>query len=294
MEVSPIKTISPNNKELSSKSSPGRKVFLPGFLHVVILCFALAGCTISSEEIEFKRATEAVQKSDNESALKHFKFIVDRYEKTPIALKAAKEAARITHYELKNHGEAIRFYKHIVLNAPDQVDRIEAQQKIADIHFNQTLDYAQAITEYSRLLDLPHAEVDDISYRMAITRSYFYLNNFFQAQIEIDNLIKKIKDPAILFEALFLKANILLTKKSLDDAAAVLRLILEKYPERSKTEQIGLVLAVTYEEQQNYAKAIEVLESIKNVYPRKAFIEGKIKTLKERQSLLPGARGFRK
>jgi tetratricopeptide (TPR) repeat protein len=98
----------------------------------------------------------------------------------------------------------------------------------------------------------------------------------------------------MLFEAQLLKANIFLTSRKLDEAIAALKKLMEDYPERSKTETIGLILAVTYEEQKNFTKAIETLQSIKDIYPRKAFIEQRIKTLRERQSYLPGARGLRK
>ena len=253
-----------------------------------------SGCTPSTEELEYSRAEKASQANDQEGALKHYKVVVDRFVQTDLALKSAKEAARISHYELKRYPEAIGFYKHIILYSPTASDRVEAQKKLADLHFNQTLDYKQAIVEYSRLLELPHSPKDDLDYRLNIARAYFYLNNFYQARVEIDTIISRGSDKDMLFEAMLLKANIFLTTKQLDDAILALGELMTKYPERSKTETIGLILAVTYEEQKNFAKAIETLEAIKDIYPRKAFIEQKIKTLRERQSYLPGARGFRK
>jgi tetratricopeptide (TPR) repeat protein len=263
---------------------------------VLALGFVLlsTSCKLSSEKIEFERGEQASQKGESEAALEHFKKIVDKNVKTPLAIRAAKEAARITHYQLKRFREAASFYKHVILYAPDAKDRIEAQKKLADLQFNQTQDYNQAIAEYSRLLDLPHSPDDDLIYRLAIARSYFYLNNFFQAQIEIETIANRGQNKDLLFEAFLLKSNILLTTKKLDDAILTLKQMIANYPERAKAENIGLILAVTYEEQKNYPKAIETLEQIKDTYPRKAFIEQKIKTLKERQSHLPGARGLKK
>lgn len=258
--------------------------------------FAFAGvsCTLSSEKLEFERAEKETQAKNYDQALAHYKTLVDHYVKSDYALRSAKEAARITHYEFKNFPEAIKYYKHIVLYSPNADDRHEAQKMIADIYFNNTQDYNQAITEYNRLLELRHTPEQGYAYRLAIARSYFYLNNFFQAEIEIDTLLQKSYDKKLLFEALLLKANIFLTSKQLDSAIKVLNELMVSYPERSKEETIGLVLAVCYEEQKNYAKAIETLESIKDIYPRKSFIEKRIKVLRERQSYLPGARGWRK
>lgn len=282
-------------KASSSSSNQGETPHPRGLSLFVALFVALGACKVSSEQIEYSRAEEAAQKNDNQSALAHYENVVNRYVTTPLAIKSAKEAARINHYQLKRPKEAAVYYKHIILYSPTEPDRIEAQKKLADLHFTQTLDYAQAITEYNRLLELPHSALDDFNYRLAIARSYFYLSNFYQAQVEIDAILKKNYSKDQLFDALLLKSNIYLTNKKLDDAIDALKQLMDKYPERSKTESIGLVLAVTYEEQKNFAKAIETLESIKDLYPNKReFIEHRIKVLRERQSYLPGARGWKK
>ncbi len=252
------------------------------------------GCTVSAEKLEYSRAEQATQKNDYELAYKHYVNVVDRYQKTPLAIQAAKEAARLSHYHLKRPKEAAQYYKHVVLYSPSASDRLEAQKKLAEIQFTQILDYSQAIIEYSRLLDLPHSSQEDFAYRLAIARCYFYLSNFYQSQVEIDAILGRNYEKELLFEAILLKANIFLTSKKFDEAIATFKQLLEKYPERSKTETIGLVLAVTYEEQKNFAKAIETLESIKDTYPKRDFILSRIRILRERQSYLPGAKGFRK
>lgn len=261
---------------------------------ILSLMGTLAGCTLSSEDIEFKRAEESAQAGKNDEAFKHYKVVVDRYVKDPLAIRSAQAAARIAHYELKKFPDAIALYKHIILYAPSEKDRLDAQKKIADLYFSQTLDYTQAIAEYSRLLETPHSKAEDSIYRFAIARSYFYLNNFFQATVEIDKILTTHPTEESAFDALLLKANIYLTTKKLDDAIVTLKQLLVTYPVRSKKETIGLVLAICYEEQKNFAKAVETLDAIKDDYPRKGFIEAKIRALKERQSLLPGAKGLHK
>jgi tetratricopeptide (TPR) repeat protein len=254
----------------------------------------LGGCTLSSEDLEFKRAEESAKAGKNEEAFKHYKVVVDRYVKDPLAIRSAQQAARLAHYELKKFPDAIIFYKHIILYAPSDKDRLDAQRKIADLYFSETLDYTQAIAEYSRLIETPHTKEEDGIYRFAIARSYFYLNNFYQATVEIDKILATHPNEDFAFDALLLKSNIYLTTKKLDDAIVTLKELLSKYPVRSKKETIGLVLAICYEEQKNFAKAVETLTAIKDDYPRKGFIEAKIKALKERQSLLPGAKGLHK
>jgi tetratricopeptide (TPR) repeat protein len=268
--------------------------FVRALFAVCVAAFVMSSCTLSSEELEFKRAEEASKAGKNEVAYKHYKTVVDRYVKNELAIRSAQEAARLAHYELKRFPEAIVLYKHVILYAPSESDRLAAQKKLADLYFSQALDYNQAIAEYSRLLETPHSHDEDGTYRFAIARSYFYLNNFFQSTVEIDKILDSKPTEQLGFDALMLKSNIFLSTKKLDDAISTLQDLLKRYPARAKKETVGLVLAICYEEQKNFAKAIETLESIKDDYPRKGFIESKIKTLRERQSLQPGARGLHK
>lgn len=284
----------------NSKSNFLKRAFAALFLCVVKAAFvgSIVGlstsCTLSSQDLEFKRAEEAAKAGKNEEALRHYKAVVEKYVNTQLAISSAQQAARISHYELKKFPDAITYYRHVIMYAPSDKDRIDAQKKIADLFFSQTLDYQRAIQEFSHLLELPHTPKEDETYRFAIARSYFYLNDFFQSTIEIDRILALHPSDDVAFEALLLKANIFLTTKKLDDAISALRDLIAKYPVRSKAETIGLVLAICYEEKKDFGKAIETLESIRNEYPRKGFIEGKIKALKERQTLLPGARGLKK
>ncbi len=259
-----------------------------------LLPFLLNACTVSAEKIEAEQAEKAAAKNNYPAAVLHYKNLMDRYVKTPLAIKGAKEAARITHYQLNQPKESVPFYRHVVLYAPTTEERVEAEKRLADIYFAQILDYTQAVVEYNRLLELPHTRAEEDTYRLAVARSYYYLANFYQAKVEVETLLKKSSDKDLLFDAFLLKANIFLTSKNLDEAVATLKQLIDKYPERSKAESIGLILAVTYEEQKNFAKAIETLQSIKDTYPRKAFIENRIRNLRERQSFLPGAKGFKK
>lgn len=283
-----------NNRNLKNKQSAA---VLGGTLFCTLICvlFCLSSCTFNNaEKIEFTRAEEASRKNDHSSAFKHYKAVVEKHTKTPLAIQAAKEAARISRYHLKKHHDAASFYKHLILYSASTQDRVEAQRQLADLYFTEMSDYRQAIIEFSRLLDLTNLKDEEFNYRLSIARCYFYLSNFYQAKVETDTILSRGYNKEMLFDALLLKANIFLTEKKHDDAVETLREIMAKYPDRAKSGSIGLILAVTYEEQKSFAKAIETLESIRDTYPKKAFIEGRIKILKERQSHLPGARGWKK
>jgi tetratricopeptide (TPR) repeat protein len=296
----------PTKSALQSNKYLAQRGLLAAALSIVLL--GLLSCGLSSDRLEFEKAKKAERSGDYEQALKSYTRIVEAASTTKpnldrknlksstngndIKIEAAQEAARVSQYHLRRYNEAVDFLRYIILNSSRASERLEAQRRIADIYFNQFLNYQQAITEYSRLLDLEHTASEGFQYKMAIARSYFYLNNFFQSLVEIDRVLAGKHDKDLLYDAILLKANVLLAMKKLDGAIVVLQELMAKYPERSKAETIGLTLAVTYEEQRNFSKAIETLERIRDIYPRKSFIENRIRALKERQSHLPGARGL--
>lgn len=259
-----------------------------------LLLVLLIGCNFSSESLEIERAEKAAQEKRFEESYRHYLRIVEKDPKAPVALKASAEAARLAHYELKEFKSAIQLYKNLVLYSKSQQERSFAQSKIAEIYFQSLNDYESAVIEYNRLLDLPHSLQEEFLYRLAIAKSYFYMNNSFQAQAELNQLEKKFTHRDQVFEILFLRANIMLTSKDLDGAIKVLRDLEKRDAERFKKELMGLVLAKCYEEQKNMLAAVEVLESMRSYYPRTEFLNRRIKSLKERAALLPGAKGLRK
>lgn len=254
----------------------------------------LGGCNLSSQKIEFEKAQKAAASNEHRQALEHYGNVVQRHVKTDLALQAAQEAGRIAYYELKDYEKAVGYYKHVVIYSTDPNARLEAQKLIAEINFENLQNYPQAVTEFNRLLELPHQKAEGLRYRMAVARSYFYMNNFFQALVEAEGILARDYEPKDHFDAAELKANVLLQTKKYDESIAFITELLQKYPEQSKERQLGLLLTVCYEEKKDFAKAIESLESIKDSYPNKEFIEARIKNLKERQGHLPGARGWRK
>lgn len=275
-----------------SNSERRSRIRTRAFIGLVV--FLIGGCELSSEKIEFKKAEQAEQAKNHKAALGHYDNLVKRYVKSEIALKAAAAAGRIAYYELEDYTRALDFYKHIVLYSQDGSARKDAQIKIAEINFEHLQNYPQAIIEYHRLLELSHEKKEELLYRVAIAKSYFYLNNFFQALVEANAILARDYAPGEIFDVLELKANILLQAKRLDEAVELLKSLLATYPKEAKDRQIGLVLAVCYEEKKDFLKAIETLQSIKATYPNKDFIDARIKDLRERQSFLPGARGLRK
>ncbi len=259
------------------------------------LSLFLTSC-LSSTEIDLKRARELLAQKKPAEAAALFERVATKEENKPTAAIAALEAGKIYQYDLKKFDAAIRSYRTVITHSTDAVVRRDAQSKVAGLLFYDTQEFSAAVTEYSRLLALQHTLPEEIEWRGRIAKAYYYLGNYFQSGIEVDRLLQLAEgvDDEAVYQAYLLKANIHVGAREHEQAAKVLDSMMTRFDERARRDSIPLMLAVAYEEQRNFAKAIEVLQKVREYDSRKSFVDEKIRSLKERQSQQPGARGFRK
>ena len=265
------------------------------FLMSIVAVAMLTGC-LSSTEIGMKRAKGLLAQKKPAEAAALYETISSKEGNKPESADAAVEAAKIYQYDLKKFDAAIRNYRIVIARSQDPLLRRDAQQKVAGLLFYDVQDFRLAVAEYSRLLELQHTLPEEIEWRSRIAKAYYYLGNYFQSGIEVDRLLKQAigVDEEAVYQGYLLKANIHVGAKEHDQAAKVLDSMMAQFPERARRDSIPLMLAVAFEEQRNFTKAIEVLSKVREYDPRKSFFDEKIRSLKERQAQQPGARGFRK
>ena len=260
----------------------------------VFVSFLCIGCLHGDGHRELRAAEALVKKERFVEALSRYDRVIKRYQGENVALQAARHASRISVYNLKDYASAINHYRYIVLHSTDERERFEAQNEIANVYYELLADYEQAIVEYSRLLQVTKEEKEKIHFRKLIARSYFFRKNFFQAETEINQINKSGLDEENVYDILFFRANIKMATKNIAEAIEILSDLLERYPERAHKDNVALHLAICYEEKENFARAIEVLDSLRPESGETDYIGDQIKRLKQRQSFLPGAKGLTK
>lgn len=265
------------------------------FLISISALFLFSSC-LSSTELDLKRARQLLSEKKPAEAAAMFERVASRVGDKPEAAVASLEAAKIYQYDLKKFDAAIRNYRSVVARSVESAVRREAQLKIASLLFYDLQDFPGAVVEYSKMLELHHSTTEEIEWRSRIAKAWYYLGNYFQSSVEADRLLKIATgvDEEAVYQTYLLKANIHVGAREHEQAATVFTSMISQFPDRSKRDSIALMLAVAYEEQRNFVKAIEVLEKVREYDPRRTFFDEKIRSLKERQSQQPGARGFRK
>ncbi len=261
---------------------------------LIISFFTLLSACSSQEQNEYKLAKKSMNQGHNRIALGYLDRVIKRNQTPEIVIDSAREAARLALYEIKDFQKAIYYYHFLVLHSKEEEERVFAQKQIASIYFDNLQDYQKAIAEFSKLQQLPLPDLEKAQYKMSLARAHFYLNNFDQAESEINSLLKLKTDENVEFSALALKANIRVAKKNYKDAIQIFTDLIKRYPEKSFQENIALNLALCYEEELDFKGAIDVLNTLKNRYKPAEYIELRIKRVETRSKNAPGAKGFRK
>ena len=265
------------------------RLFLILFAGILLL----NGCT-SQEKADYADAQKAIDQGHFRIAVSHLEKVIKRNSGSSLTLDAAREAARIAFYEIKDYNKAIEYFKFIVLHSPEPTERLQAQKQVASIYFDNLQDYNSAVVEFSKLIEMPHNDLEDAQYRLSLARAYYYMGNYAQSLSEIEALLTKKSDENISFGGQLLKGNILVAQKQFSKAVDVFKTIIDTYPDKAVKENVGLILAICYEENNDYKSALKVLETYRGKYSPPEYIELRIKRIQERQKNAPGAKGFRK
>lgn len=247
-----------------------------------MLLFLNLGCE-SRQEKEFNRGVKYQSNGEFKEALLEFDKVMKREPSNTIALRAARESVKILLYDTKNYEKAIDALKFLILYSNNPDERWKSQSQVAQIYFDNLAWYDKALLEYSKLLtgDLPKDE--SLKVRLAIARTYYYLGQFAQSSSEASSILveQDVSDDQA-FDVYLLQANINQSLKKYTEAAKALEQLMVRFPERAKKENIGINLALCYEELGVYKEALRVLESLKDYYKPKEYIDLRIKKLKDR------------
>lgn len=276
----------------------------------------MSGCFSNDSQIAYSAAEKLTTEKKYKQAVQELDKIIKRFRGDDVAIRAANRAAEILIYQLKDHKKSISYLKYLVLSSRSHEERRKAQEKIAEFNLTYLSDFDQAIIEFGRLEEITRKKSEKNRIRLKLAKAYYFKKNFFQAKTEIDRLLKNEElEKSLRYQALFLKANVKMTEKKTNLAIEIFSQLLDIYPQRAEEDNVGLYLAICYEEIENFPaaisslekmkisfrqkdylpeKTIRELESLKYQYRDSSFIDEKIKKLRVRQTFLPGAKGLRK
>ena len=257
---------------------------------IIIFIFATA-CTPRAEKL-YNNGFDLLSKGKYLEAVEALEDSAALDSNKQRQAKSLSEAARVLRLEVKDYSKSLMLYRKLILEAEDALVRLQAQEAVAEIYFENLQDYLTALKE---LLVLEPLVTDPqkkefiklrIAQSMQLTGSHAAALEFIEATLssskyEQQNLLK-------------LKAQIFLTLKNYDNALNTNFYLLEMDPVYFKNENLFISQAMVYEEKQDYKMALEFLTKHKDQIEDKNYLELRMKRLQERIINKPFSRGMRK
>lgn len=216
------------------------------------------------------RAPEALQK---------FRLLLQEYPESEEAAAALYRVARLWDFDLLEPQRALLKYLQLERDYPDSKDVHSAREAAARIVKYDLRDDMQAIGYYQRLLDSQQGQPDQYLYEIA--DSYFRLDNYSQARIELENLLAEYPESPLVADVLHRKAIILTFESRFDEAQQDWQSLMEQFPDSTYQGQARFNLAILLEEKGELEQALVEYLQLED-FSRPLLLEQKINHLKRR------------
>lgn len=256
---------------------------ISGVFLALILLFATTWFYVGLEgrqERLFSKAERYFQSGEYEKAERSFRRVYKKYPENEKAAEALYRSADILNLYLKKYHEAILAFLMVARDYDEQVWAQKAQFQVADIYKNRLRDYPKAIVAYQKLLDRGVADADRIQYE--IGDAYFRLNNYEQARIEFESLVKSYGESNLVSEVKYRIALAYSLEGQFKKAEKIFKEVIEAYPDDPFALEARFGLATVLEEQERLRESLTVLQKLKGIYPKEDALAKRIEQVEER------------
>jgi TolA-binding protein len=266
------------------KNSKNRNRLIQAILLLLILAFAgLIYYGTNLDRIlkdDFDQGESLLNQGKYERAATIFRRLYERHPGFNLAPQALFQSGEIENLYLKKHQEALLAYLLVEKDYPHTELACKAQGRVAEIYKYRLMDFGRAIVAYQKLLDSGCAEGDQVQNQVADT--YFRLNNFEQARIEFESLVKSYPQSPLVPEAEYRIAVAYSLDGKLGEAESAFRRMIGEHPESPFAVEARFGLATVLEDQDKLVEALKILEGLKGVYPNAEVLGKKTDQVRER------------
>ena len=214
-----------------------------------------------------------------QEALKNYRLVLAEHSGTNEAAEALYRIARLWQFDLQEPQQALLKYLQLERDYSDSHKIQMAREAAARIVKFDLRDDVRAIGYYQRLINSQQGEQDIYLYEIA--DSYFRLENYPQARIELENLLAEYPHSLLTADALHRKATILVLENRLDKAQQDWQRLADEFPDSSYASRARFNLANLLEEKGELELALEEYLKLEN-FPRPLLLDQKIDHLTRR------------
>ena len=266
------------------KKNNGRFQLLLALSAALIMTMAAAGLYHWNfnriPQRQFDRGQVLLQRGEYNRAYSKFRHLYEHHPRFKFAPQALLLAGEILQFNLNKDREALLAYLLVERDYPGHAIELKAQRRGADIYKYRLGEYDRALTSYQKLLDAGSSDAEGLQYEIADT--YFKQNNFEQARIEFESLLKNYSDSERIAEVLFRLASTYTLEGALEEAAFVYHRVVEEYPDSPFYLEALYGLAVVKEERGELQAALKLLQELQGRYREPALLHNRMEQVRQR------------
>jgi TolA-binding protein len=229
---------------------------------------------------QFDRGEALLLRGEYSRAYSKFRHLYEYHPQFKYAPQALLLAGEILQFNLNQDREALLAYLLVERDYPGHEVERKATRRAADIYKYRLGEYDRALTSYQKLLDGGNDDGEGLQYEIADT--YFKQNNFEQARIEFESLLKSYPQSERIAEVLFRIASASALEGALEEASFVYQRVAEEYPDSPFFLEALYGLAVVKEERGELQAALTLLQDLKGRYRDSQVLENRIKQVRKR------------
>ncbi|ORJ58247.1 hypothetical protein B5V00_12350 [Geothermobacter hydrogeniphilus] len=267
-------------------NSPRRRRLRRALLLGLLLLTALAVfCWNQRDAINLYRYHQAetlARQGDYGAAVNDLQQLAAAVSDSPLAPRSLLLAGQLLEFNLRQYQQALLVYLRLVRDFPRAQQAVAAQRRAAAIYKQRLHEYSSALTLLQRLVDAGVDDADQIRYQIA--DCYFLLENYEQARIEFESLLKSDPESELLPEVQYRVGMTYLLDELPDKAAAAFAEGIRRWPGNRFALESRFALAGIYEQRDELRKALAELKKLQGHYPEAKVLEHRIKQVRRRMA----------
>ncbi len=252
----------------------------------ILMVVVLLGCSGADRDSLFFKAEELLSHGRYEDALEHYARFVDLYPESEFAPKSQYMIGYILSHHLARPDEAMDSYAMVVNLYPESPYTVKAREDMARL-YSLRGDHRAAITQYDWLIK-NGAKEKRPEYRYSTALEYIKMNEFKQARVELEELLKDDASPDMTPRILYQIANTYYLEGSLEKAISVYDRIIEEHKEHPVYIEARLGKASVLEKQGSLREALGLLTELEREYPDSDTVKIRINSTRKRLKKAPG------
>lgn len=228
----------------------------------------------------FNRAEEMILQGKYEGALEIYRDIYLDHPGFVLAPRALFRSGEVNNLFTKRYHQALLDFVQLEKDYAESEYVVSALEQEADIYKNRLNDYGRAVAVYQRLVDLGQKPVDRFQYELA--DCYFRQNNFEQARIEYENMLKNWPESGLAIEVRYRIGMAHALEGGLKEAESVFRSLVKETPDTPFGIEARFGLASVLEEQERLRESLNELKALEGIYPKEDVLARKVEQVEER------------